>query len=129
MGVDTAHRGWVADVLVVTTSVRVLHGVHRTAAHLCNNEQSHIHTSNRNGQFSSVLERMLVKGVKEYSSMFTFGHSLRLTRYLWKARPAFSMGLSVRPPPAMMPTMARQRLLQVRFEPEGMRMRVVPWNE
>jgi hypothetical protein len=38
----------------------------------------------------------------------TFGHSLRFTLYLWYATPAFKIGLSIRPPPATMPTIARQ---------------------
>jgi hypothetical protein len=38
------------------------------------------------------------------------------------------MGLSVRPPPAMMPTIARHSLLTVFFAPDGMRMRVVPYQ-
>ena len=38
----------------------------------------------------------------------TLGHSLRLALYLWYATPAFRMGLSMRPPPATMPTMPRQ---------------------
>ena len=37
----------------------------------------------------------------------TFGHELRLALYLWKARPALSMGLSIRPPPDTMPIDAR----------------------
>ena len=38
----------------------------------------------------------------------TFGHELRLTLCLWNARPALSMGLSTRPPPATMPGGARK---------------------
>ena len=41
----------------------------------------------------------------------TLGQLLRLTRYLWYARPAFSIGFSVRPPPDTWPTVARQSLL------------------
>ena len=33
----------------------------------------------------------------------TLGQQLRLALYLWYARPAFSKGLSMRPPPATMP--------------------------
>ncbi len=37
----------------------------------------------------------------------TMGQLLRLALYLWYALPALSMGFSVRPPPATMPTIAR----------------------
>ena len=56
----------------------------------------------------------------------TFGHEFRFTRYLWKARPAFSSGLSIRPPPATMPTAARARELTSFFCPDGRRRRVLP---
>ena len=56
----------------------------------------------------------------------TFGQLLRLTRYLWKARPAFSSGLSMRPPPATMPTAARAPEFTSFFCPEGRRRRVLP---
>ena len=36
----------------------------------------------------------------------TLGQQLRLTRNLWYELPAFSRGFSVRPPPAIWPTMA-----------------------
>mmetsp|Transcript_48496 Transcript_48496/g.160714 ORF Transcript_48496/g.160714 Transcript_48496/m.160714 type:complete len:291 (+) Transcript_48496:11-883(+) len=56
----------------------------------------------------------------------TFGHELRLTRYLWKARPALSRGLSMRPPPATMPIDARDADEMVFFCPDGSRTRVFP---
>merc|ERR1719171_2353357 len=37
----------------------------------------------------------------------TLGQQLRFTLYLWKLFPAFRTGLSMRPPPATMPTTAR----------------------
>ena len=40
----------------------------------------------------------------------TLGHEFLLTLYLWYARPAFSMGFSVRPPPDTWPTVARHVL-------------------
>jgi hypothetical protein len=40
----------------------------------------------------------------------TLGQLLRLALYLWYALPAFSMGFSVRPPPATWPTIARHVL-------------------
>lgn len=43
----------------------------------------------------------------------TLGHELRFTLYLWYARPALSIGLSMRPPPAMMPTIARHLVVVV----------------
>lgn len=46
--------------------------------------------------------------------------------YLWKAVPALSMGLSIRPPPAMIPTMARHLFETVFRAPEGSLMRVLP---
>ena len=49
----------------------------------------------------------------------TLGHELRLALYLWYARPAFSMGLSRRPPPATMPTIARQLQAQAGQAEEG----------
>merc|ERR1719264_362145 len=54
----------------------------------------------------------------------TLGQELRFTRYLWKLLPALSTGLSIRPPPATMPTIARQ--VEGRFfrAPEGKRIRV-----
>ena len=39
--------------------------------------------------------------------------------YLKYARPAFSIGLSIRPPPATIPTIARLLEAMVFFEPEG----------
>ena len=48
------------------------------------------------------------------------------TLYLWKAVPALSMGLSIRPPPAMIPTMARHLFETVFRAPEGSLMRVLP---
>jgi hypothetical protein len=54
----------------------------------------------------------------------TFGHSLRFTLYLWYARPAFRMGLSIRPPPATMPTMARQLTRSRRTPPSRTRVKV-----
>merc|ERR1719463_695257 len=53
----------------------------------------------------------------------TLGQELRLTRYLWKLFPAFNTGLSMRPPPAVMPTTARHVAGTVLREPEGKRMR------
>ena len=58
----------------------------------------------------------------------TLGHSLRFTRYLWYARPALSMGLSVRPPPATMPTIALQTDLTLFLPPDGRRSFVVPFS-
>lgn len=55
-----------------------------------------------------------------------FGQQLRLTRNLWWARPALSMGLSIRPPPATMPTVQRAIEDTVFLAPEGRRMRVLP---
>merc|ERR1740129_2651384 len=54
----------------------------------------------------------------------TFGQQLRLTLYLWKFLPAFRIGLSMRPPPAQIPTTARHLEGTVFREPEGKRMRV-----
>ena len=55
----------------------------------------------------------------------TFGHEFRLALNLWKARPAFSMGLSIRPPPATMPIAARAFDVSVFFWPDGMRTRTL----
>ena len=41
----------------------------------------------------------------------TLGQELRFTRYLWYARPALSIGFSVRPPPDTWPSVARHSLL------------------
>ena len=49
----------------------------------------------------------------------------RLALYLWCELPAFMTGFSMRPPPAMMPTMARQSLEMVFLDPLGMRTLVV----
>ena len=49
-----------------------------------------------------------------------------LTLYLWYELPALSRGLSIRPPPAMMPTIARQSLLMVLRAPDGSLTRVLP---
>merc|ERR1711921_41080 len=49
----------------------------------------------------------------------TFGQEFLLALYLKYARPAFSIGLSIRPPPATIPTMARLLEAMVFFEPEG----------
>merc|ERR1712093_729073 len=51
----------------------------------------------------------------------TLGQQLRFTRYLWYARPALSMGLSMRPPPATMPMVPRQEFNTHFLEPEGRR--------
>mmetsp|Transcript_69160 Transcript_69160/g.186936 ORF Transcript_69160/g.186936 Transcript_69160/m.186936 type:complete len:223 (+) Transcript_69160:219-887(+) len=55
----------------------------------------------------------------------TLGQELRFTRYLWKLLPALSTGLSMRPPPATMPTMARQVDGMVFRVPLGRRTRVL----
>ena len=81
----TGHGGRVTDVLMVTTSVRMLDGF---IAH-----------------------------------PRTRGHELRFTLYLWNALPAFKTGLSRRPPPATMPTMARESELTVLRVPLGRRTR------
>merc|ERR1719378_1729747 len=47
-----------------------------------------------------------------------------LHRYLWKAAPALSIGFSIRPPPATMPTMHRAADGTVFRAPEGIRIRV-----
>merc|ERR1719161_2662823 len=54
----------------------------------------------------------------------TLGQQLRFTRYLWKLLPALSTGLSMRPPPATIPTMARHFAFKVFREPEGIFTRV-----
>merc|ERR1719242_1329817 len=54
----------------------------------------------------------------------TFGQELRFTRYLWKLLPALSTGLSIRPPPATMPTIARHEEGRFFREPDGKRIRV-----
>ena len=52
--------------------------------------------------------------------------SILQTLYLWNAVPALSIGLSIRPPPAISPTMARQLLDTVLRAPEGSLIRVLP---
>ena len=47
---------------------------------------------------------------RKYGRILTLGHELRLTLYLWYELPAFSMGFSIRPPPATQPIMALQVL-------------------
>merc|ERR1711921_22319 len=49
----------------------------------------------------------------------TFGQLFLLTLYLWKARPAFKMGLSIRPPPATIPIIARLADGRTFLAPEG----------
>merc|ERR1712080_782099 len=49
----------------------------------------------------------------------TFGQLFLFTRYLWKALPALRMGLSILPPPAIHPTMARLAEGITFLEPEG----------
>ena len=39
--------------------------------------------------------------------IFTLGQLFLFTLYLWKALPALRIGLSILPPPAIHPTMAR----------------------
>merc|ERR1719370_178372 len=56
----------------------------------------------------------------------TLGQQLRLTLYLWYARPAFKRGLSIRPPPATTPTVARHRESRTFLAPEGSLIRVLP---
>merc|ERR1712130_333244 len=51
---------------------------------------------------------------------------LRFTLYLWYARPALRRGLSIRPPPATTPTVARHRLSSTFLAPEGILIRVLP---
>merc|ERR1712190_282328 len=53
------------------------------------------------------------------------GQQFLFTRYLWKLLPALSTGLSMRPPPATIPTTARQLDGIVFREPDGNRMRVL----
>merc|ERR1711926_22445 len=56
----------------------------------------------------------------------TFGQQLRFTLYLWYARPAFNSGLSIRPPPATTPTLARLNEGITFLIPEGSFTRVTP---
>merc|ERR1712219_46353 len=49
-----------------------------------------------------------------------------LTLYLWYARPALRRGLSIRPPPAITPTVARHRESRTFLAPDGSLMRVLP---
>lgn len=56
----------------------------------------------------------------------TIGHSFLFALYLWNAVPALSMGLSIRPPPAIRPTIALHLLEMVFLAPEGILMRVLP---
>merc|ERR1719335_2147471 len=54
----------------------------------------------------------------------TLGQQFLFTLYLWKLLPAFRTGLSMRPPPATMPTTARPLDGIVFLEPDGRRTRV-----
>mmetsp|Transcript_7688 Transcript_7688/g.13894 ORF Transcript_7688/g.13894 Transcript_7688/m.13894 type:complete len:87 (+) Transcript_7688:173-433(+) len=55
----------------------------------------------------------------------TLGQALRLALYLWYAFPALRRGLSIRPPPATTPTMARQLESTTFLVPDGSLMRVL----
>ena len=80
-GCVAGHGRGVTNVLMVTTTMRVIHGL-RT------------HTVN-------TLPTRRASGARRtfMDTPRTFGHELRLALYLWYARPAFIMGLSIRPPP------------------------------
>merc|ERR1719216_403690 len=49
----------------------------------------------------------------------TLGQQFLFTLYLWYARPAFNNGLSIRPPPATIPTLARLNEGMTFLIPEG----------
>merc|ERR1712055_535754 len=49
----------------------------------------------------------------------TLGQLFLFTRYLWKARPAFRIGLSILPPPATIPIIARFADGRTFLAPEG----------
>merc|ERR1719228_1112163 len=49
----------------------------------------------------------------------TLGQLFLLTLYLWEDRPAFSIGLSIRPPPATIPIIARFADGRTFFAPDG----------
>eukprot|EP00958_Prasinococcus_capsulatus_P010222 scaffold996_cov409-Prasinococcus_capsulatus_cf.AAC.8 len=59
----------------------------------------------------------------------TFGHELRFALYLWYEAPALSIGFSVRPPPAIWPTMALHALGSTFFAPDGNFTRDVPFSK
>src|SRR5690242_2060053 len=79
-----------------------------------------------NCTFALTLKMQLGRSTGFIATPLVLGHSLRFTLYLWKARPAFRMGLSVRPPPAIKPIIARHWLLMVFMEPEGRRILQMP---
>lgn len=45
--------------------------------------------------------------IEKWKMIFTLGQLFLFTLYLWKALPALRIGLSILPPPAIHPTMAR----------------------
>ena len=92
------------DVLMVTTTVRVVDGVH----------------SNTTSTGPAVRRyQNQIGNDREFMDL------LRLALNLWNARPALSNGLSILPPPATMPTVARAPPEMVFFEPEGSRILVL----
>merc|ERR1711921_69988 len=56
----------------------------------------------------------------------TLGQQFLLALYLWYAAPAFNKGLSIRPPPATIPMMARLVEGMSFLEPDGSLTRVLP---
>merc|ERR1711921_8362 len=56
----------------------------------------------------------------------TLGQLFLLTLYLWYARPAFNKGLSIRPPPATIPTLALLKEGITFLTPEGSFTLVTP---
>ena len=100
-----------ADVLMVATTERMLHGVHRHTTHA--RPLVALRLQAEHAQAGQSADG----GAEEQGNR---------TLYLWYELPALRSGLSMRPPPAMMPTMARHSLLTVLRAPDGSLMRVLP---
>ena len=93
-------------MLVVTTTVRVVDGVHGNTTSL-----------GPAVALGSELSPLLANA---------FQHSTSIMHTLCLARDAFMRGLSVRPPPATIPTIPRHELGRTFLAPEGSLTRVLP---
>lgn len=131
----TADRGRVADMLMVTTTVGVLHGVHGNttdAGPAVTLRPVLVH-----GTASLCATQPAAKGTdddrEELGKAGSLSRGGRRTTSLCKASRVgviiayvLSKGLSVRPPPATMPTMARDCEGRTFLLPDGRRTRVLP---
>lgn len=99
-------------MLVVTTSVRVVNGVLSSRKSIRPDQHTRLESCKHGTQSLTMATPRVL------------GQLFLLPLALKNARPAFNKGLSTRPPPATIPTVARANDEMVFLEPEGNLIRV-----